>query len=74
MCIPPTNIDKLISHINNQMEYKLLISCLVDAIMAIKTQYQVKKNWTGDPCLPKEFIWTGLQCKRDGTGFKIISL
>ncbi|BAT07661.1 Os09g0354600 [Oryza sativa Japonica Group] len=34
----------------------------VDAIMAIKTQYQVKKNWMGDPCLPKESIWTGLQC------------
>uniref|UniRef100_A0A0E0M094 Protein kinase domain-containing protein n=1 Tax=Oryza punctata TaxID=4537 RepID=A0A0E0M094_ORYPU len=46
----------------------------VDAIMAIKTEYQVKKNWTGDPCLPKEYIWAGLQCKSDGTGFKIISL
>lgn len=56
------------------MEYKLLISCLVDAIMAIKTEYQVKKNWMGDPCLPKEFIWTGLQCRREGTEYKIISL
>uniref|UniRef100_A0A0E0II52 Protein kinase domain-containing protein n=1 Tax=Oryza nivara TaxID=4536 RepID=A0A0E0II52_ORYNI len=46
----------------------------VDAIMAIKTEYQVKKNWMGDPCLPKEFIWTGLQCRREGTEYKIISL
>ncbi|KAF2915812.1 hypothetical protein DAI22_09g067900 [Oryza sativa Japonica Group] len=46
----------------------------VDAIMAIKTQYQVKKNWMGDPCLPKESIWTGLQCRQDGVESKIISL
>nr|BAD29061.1 serine/threonine-specific receptor protein kinase-like [Oryza sativa Japonica Group] len=42
--------------------------------MAIKTQYQVKKNWMGDPCLPKESIWTGLQCRQDGVESKIISL
>uniref|UniRef100_A0A0E0ERA3 Protein kinase domain-containing protein n=1 Tax=Oryza meridionalis TaxID=40149 RepID=A0A0E0ERA3_9ORYZ len=46
----------------------------VDAIMSIKTQYQVKKNWMGDPCLPKEYIWTGLQCRQDGVESKIISL
>uniref|UniRef100_A0A0E0II55 Protein kinase domain-containing protein n=1 Tax=Oryza nivara TaxID=4536 RepID=A0A0E0II55_ORYNI len=46
----------------------------VDAIMAIKTQYQVKKNWMGDPCLPKESKWTGLQCRQDGVESKIISL
>uniref|UniRef100_I1QN85 Protein kinase domain-containing protein n=1 Tax=Oryza glaberrima TaxID=4538 RepID=I1QN85_ORYGL len=42
--------------------------------MAIKTKYQVNKNWMGDPCLPKEFVWTGLQCRCDGVGCRIISL
>ncbi|KAL6851760.1 hypothetical protein ACP4OV_020324 [Aristida adscensionis] len=34
----------------------------VSAIMAIKTKYRVKKNWMGDPCVPKTFVWDGLTC------------
>ncbi|XP_019702975.1 probable LRR receptor-like serine/threonine-protein kinase At1g05700 isoform X2 [Elaeis guineensis] len=34
----------------------------VDAIMAIKVQYQVKKNWMGDPCSPKDYAWDGVSC------------
>lgn len=62
------------AHIHNGMEYKRLISCLVDAIMAIKTQYQVKKNWMGDPCLPENYRWTGLNCQSDGVTSGVISL
>ncbi|KAL5231608.1 hypothetical protein ABZP36_030384 [Zizania latifolia] len=32
------------------------------AMMAIKAKYQVKKNWMGDPCVPKKFAWDRLTC------------
>ncbi|KAK1684508.1 hypothetical protein QYE76_045356 [Lolium multiflorum] len=34
----------------------------VSAITAIKTKYQLKKNWVGDPCAPKTLVWDGLNC------------
>ncbi|WOK91455.1 senescence-induced receptor-like serine/threonine-protein kinase [Canna indica] len=34
----------------------------VDAINAIKKHYQVKRNWMGDPCSPKQYSWDGLDC------------
>ncbi|XP_047044151.1 putative leucine-rich repeat receptor-like protein kinase At2g19210 [Lolium rigidum] len=34
----------------------------VSAITAIRGKYQVKKNWMGDPCVPKSFAWNGLGC------------
>lgn len=34
----------------------------VDAIMDIKTTYQINKNWGGDPCGPKNLSWQGLKC------------
>uniref|UniRef100_A0ACD5U193 Uncharacterized protein n=1 Tax=Avena sativa TaxID=4498 RepID=A0ACD5U193_AVESA len=34
----------------------------VSAITAVKDKYQVSKNWMGDPCLPKNFVWKGLDC------------
>ncbi|XP_062231938.1 putative leucine-rich repeat receptor-like protein kinase At2g19210 [Phragmites australis] len=34
----------------------------VSAITAIKTKYQVQKNWMGDPCVPKTLVWDGLTC------------
>jgi hypothetical protein len=33
---------------------------VVDAIMAIKHEYGVKKNWMGDPCFPVKFAWSGV--------------
>ncbi|CAO2153087.1 unnamed protein product [Urochloa humidicola] len=33
-----------------------------DAIMAIKFEYGVKKNWTGDPCFPIIYAWDGVKC------------
>lgn len=40
----------------------LLSWSVVDAIMDIKKTYDVKKNWQGDPCLPKDYTWEGLRC------------
>lgn len=39
-------------------------SCLisVEAITNVKTTYQIKKIWAGDPCGPKNFSWEGLKC------------
>ncbi|CAM0954477.1 unnamed protein product [Alopecurus aequalis] len=34
----------------------------VSAITVIRSKYQVKKNWMGDPCVPKNFAWNGLGC------------
>ncbi|KAJ8486666.1 hypothetical protein OPV22_019151 [Ensete ventricosum] len=34
----------------------------VDAMMEIKSHYQLKRNWMGDPCAPKAYVWDGLNC------------
>ncbi|CAL9079672.1 unnamed protein product [Musa textilis] len=34
----------------------------VDAMMAVKARYKIKRNWMGDPCSPKAFAWDGLNC------------
>lgn len=50
-------------------------SMLVDTIMAIKFEYGIKKDWTGDPCFPVEPGWDGVKCSNaiDNT-MRIISL
>ncbi|KAJ4771481.1 Leucine-rich repeat protein kinase [Rhynchospora pubera] len=40
--------------------YIILIT--VTAINRIKANYQVNKNWSGDPCVPNELSWTGVTC------------
>ncbi|XP_078149608.1 putative LRR receptor-like serine/threonine-protein kinase At1g51880 isoform X2 [Carex rostrata] len=40
----------------------MLFLLAVAAINSIKQDHQIKKGWSGDPCLPKEFIWTGVSC------------
>ncbi|KAG7540956.1 Protein kinase domain [Arabidopsis thaliana x Arabidopsis arenosa] len=35
---------------------------LVDAMAKIKFKYRVKKNWQGDPCVPVDYSWEGLEC------------
>ncbi|KAG6503689.1 hypothetical protein ZIOFF_036013 [Zingiber officinale] len=40
----------------------MFFSFLFDAINAVKAQYEVKKQWTGDPCSPVECRWAGLNC------------
>lgn len=41
-----------------------MFSCAsVDAIRKIKAMYRVKKNWQGDPCVPLDYSWEGLNCE-----------
>uniref|UniRef100_A0A6I9QK09 Leucine-rich repeat receptor-like serine/threonine-protein kinase At2g19230 n=1 Tax=Elaeis guineensis var. tenera TaxID=51953 RepID=A0A6I9QK09_ELAGV len=35
--------------------------------MEVKASYQVKRNWMGDPCLPSNFTWDGLNCSFSGS-------
>ncbi|CAA7410056.1 unnamed protein product [Spirodela intermedia] len=34
----------------------------VEAVSKLKDLYQVKRNWEGDPCVPQNFTWEGLEC------------
>ncbi|CAL9063615.1 unnamed protein product, partial [Musa banksii] len=34
----------------------------VYAIMVIKKQYKLRRNWMGDPCAPRQYSWDGLSC------------
>ncbi|KAM1047044.1 hypothetical protein ACFX2C_026465 [Malus domestica] len=45
-----------------------------DAIMNVKTTYQIKKIWAGDPCGPRNFSWEGLECNYSILVPRIISL
>ncbi|XP_044479485.1 LRR receptor-like serine/threonine-protein kinase IOS1 [Mangifera indica] len=36
-----------------------------DAINNIKSLYKMK-DWQGDPCLPQDYLWAGLDCKFNG--------
>ncbi|KAM3699608.1 hypothetical protein ACJW31_05G038300 [Castanea mollissima] len=45
----------------------------VEAITDIKKLYNVTKNWQGDPCVPSEYSWDGLNCSGDNHP-RIISL
>lgn len=31
--------------------------------MKIKAMYRVKKDWQGDPCVPIDYSWEGLNCE-----------
>ncbi|VAI31795.1 unnamed protein product [Triticum turgidum subsp. durum] len=46
----------------------------VEAMMNIKSEYQVEKNWMGDPCLPEKYTWIGLTCRGDGVTSRVKSL
>ncbi|KAM4100046.1 hypothetical protein ACB094_05G039100 [Castanea mollissima] len=45
----------------------------VEAITDIKKLYNVTRNWQGDPCVPSEYSWDGLNCSGDNHP-RIISL
>ncbi|XP_029128757.1 probable LRR receptor-like serine/threonine-protein kinase At1g05700 isoform X2 [Cajanus cajan] len=40
----------------------------VDAITSIKSVYEVTRDWQGDPCLPNDYLWDGLNCSYRGNG------
>ncbi|KAG6483554.1 hypothetical protein ZIOFF_060202 [Zingiber officinale] len=45
----------------------------VDAMLAIKGWYQVRRNWMGDPCSPQAYTWVGLNCTRNNSGVPMIT-
>lgn len=58
-----------------KISFFFCIPMSVDAIMAIKLEYKVKKNWMGDPCFPADSIWDGVKCRNASDNiFRIISM
>ncbi|KAK2425223.1 putative LRR receptor serine/threonine-protein kinase [Trifolium repens] len=39
----------------------------VDAILNVKSIYEIKRNWQGDPCTPVSYLWKGLNCSYAGS-------
>ncbi|XP_044479466.1 putative leucine-rich repeat receptor-like protein kinase At2g19210 [Mangifera indica] len=37
----------------------------VDAVMNIKSMYELRSIWQGDPCGPKNYMWQGINCSYD---------
>ncbi|CAB4272462.1 unnamed protein product [Prunus armeniaca] len=47
----------------------------VDAIASIKSTYNIKRNWQGDPCAPQDYVWQGVKCNhQEFESPRIISL
>ncbi|CAB4272464.1 unnamed protein product [Prunus armeniaca] len=47
----------------------------VDAITSIKSTYNIKRNWQGDPCAPQHYVWHGVKCNyQEFESPRIISL
>ena len=49
------------------------LKTIVEAIMEIKELYRVAKHGQGDPCVPSEFTWDGLNCSKNNPP-RIVSL
>ncbi|KAF2589834.1 hypothetical protein F2Q70_00038029, partial [Brassica cretica] len=59
--LPPL-INALEIYVGNTYPQSLTSQDDDDAVRSIKTSYNVKRNWQGDPCLPNSYIWEGLNC------------
>ncbi|XP_031488587.1 probable LRR receptor-like serine/threonine-protein kinase At1g05700 [Nymphaea colorata] len=47
----------------------------VDAITGVRENYNLKKNWISDPCLPQTYTWDGLDCSYENPSSpRIVSL
>lgn len=46
--------------------FSFLCELLADAMSMLKSTYDVKRDWQGDPCVPEFFSWEGLNCRKDG--------
>ncbi|KAJ4768681.1 Leucine-rich repeat protein kinase family protein [Rhynchospora pubera] len=46
----------------------------VAAINRIKVFYNITKGWSGDPCLPTQFLWTGVDCSTNSNITRITGL
>ncbi|XP_076885266.1 putative LRR receptor-like serine/threonine-protein kinase At1g05700 [Bidens hawaiensis] len=48
---------------------------LAKAMWSIKSTYGLKRNWQGDPCVPRASIWDGINCSYNDTdNLRIISM
>ncbi|AET01542.2 LRR receptor-like kinase plant [Medicago truncatula] len=45
----------------------------VDTIMNIKNTYGVSRNWQGDPCVPVNYMWEGVNCTIDANSIPRIT-
>lgn len=53
----------------------MILGIAVNALRNIKSTYGVKRNWQGDPCVPKNYWWDGLNCSyEDNNPSRILSL
>ncbi|CAA6672950.1 unnamed protein product [Spirodela intermedia] len=41
------------------------VDVTAQAMLKIKDLYKVKKNWQGDPCVPRSLTWEGVSCGYD---------
>ncbi|XP_010475284.1 PREDICTED: probable LRR receptor-like serine/threonine-protein kinase At1g05700 isoform X2 [Camelina sativa] len=62
--LPPI-VNALEIYIANSFSQSLTNQEDGDAVTNLKASYKVKKNWQGDPCLPNDYIWEGLNCSYD---------
>jgi hypothetical protein len=63
----------MVEHLLTPMVFHF--SMLVEAMMAIKREYGVNKNWNGDPCFPPKYAWNGVKCSNvTGNTTRIIYL
>ncbi|AEE27878.1 unnamed protein product [Arabidopsis thaliana] len=62
--LPPI-VNALEIYVANSFSQSLTNQEDGDAVTSLKTSYKVKKNWHGDPCLPNDYIWEGLNCSYD---------
>ncbi|XP_072952186.1 probable LRR receptor-like protein kinase At1g51890 [Typha angustifolia] len=46
----------------------------VEAMLAIKEAYKLKKNWVGDPCLPEKYAWDGVTCGIRANDFRVTAI
>lgn len=48
--------------------------CVVIALESIKSVLQGHPlDWSGDPCFPRQYTWTGITCS-EGTRIRVISM
>ncbi|XLT24458.1 hypothetical protein HN873_055750, partial [Arachis hypogaea] len=45
----------------------LIFMRTASAIMNVKSNYGIKRNWQGDPCIPLSYMWDGVNCSYAGS-------
>ncbi|XP_072952195.1 putative leucine-rich repeat receptor-like protein kinase At2g19210 [Typha angustifolia] len=46
----------------------------VEAMLAIKEAYKLKKNWAGHPCFPEKYAWDGVTCSNYAKEIRVIAI